>query len=167
MLKWIGSPFTTKINASKQVGFTKYYIDREVKEVFKSTGQKDSDGSELGVVVLKVIDHKVDIAELLESQRDTVGVDAYVKALALQGENINDFATVVNEKVNDFSEMPDTLADVMTAGDKAKAAFANMDPALKGNHTTIEGFLNSLTKESVDAYIKGRVEALIPKKEGE
>ena len=167
-LKWIGSPFTTRVDASKQVGFSKYYIDREVKEVFKSTGQKDADGSELGVVVLKVIDHKVDIAELLESQRDTVGVDAYVKALALQGENINDYATVIDqEKVNDFSKMPDTLADVMTAGDKAKAAFAKMDPALKGNHTTIEGFLNSLTKESVDAYLKGRIEALIPKKEGE
>ena len=69
------------------------------------------------------------------------------------------------EKVNDYSQMPDTLADVMMAGDKAKAAFANLDPALKGSHTTIEGFLNSLSKDIIEQYIKGKVEAAFPSQE--
>lgn len=163
------SPFITRINAPKKSDFDKYYIDREVKQVFKATGQKDENGNDLGVAVQVVIDKKIDIHELLESQRDTVGVDAYIKALTLQGENINDYSTFVEqENIQDFSQMPDTLADAMMLGDNAKRAFDKMDPALKGNHTTIEGFLNSLTKENVEAYIKGVIEAQIPKKvEGE
>ena len=162
------NPFVARVNCSKHGDFDKYYIDRQVITVFKSTGQKDEDGNDLGVAEQKVIDKKVDIQELLESQRDSVGVESYIKALTLQGENIDDYNTVIDsEKVNDFSEMPDSLAEVMLAGDRAKQAFANMDPALKGNHTTIEGFLNSLTKDSVDSYIKGRIEALTPKKDGE
>lgn len=161
------SPFTVRVNCSKQGNFDKYYIDREVITVFKSTGQKDEEGNDLGVAVQKVVDKKVDIQELLESQRDTVGVESYINALRLQGENIDDFNTQINDKVVDVSEMPDNLAGVMLAGDKAKAAFEAMDPALKGNHTTIEGFLNSLSQEAIDSYIKGRIEALAPKKEGE
>ena len=162
------SPFITRSDAPKKCDFDKYYIDREVKEIFKSTGQKDENGNELGVAVQKIVDKKVDIQELLDSQKDSVGVDAYIRALSLQGENINDFSTVVDDKVQDFSGMPDTLADAMMLGDNAKRAFDKMDPALKGNHTTIEGFLNSLTKENVEAYIKGVIEAQMPKKvEGE
>ena len=105
---------------------------------------------------------------MLESQRDTVGVDSYIRALSIQGDNINDFGTLVNDNVVDFSNCPDNLADTMLLGDKAKAAFEGLDPELKGNHTTIEGFLNSLTQESLDSYLKAKIEALMPsKKEGE
>ena len=159
-------PFGVRINAPAKTDFDKYYDDITYKEVFKKTGQVDDDGEELGVLEVKAIVKKVDISELINSQADQVGVAAYMKALAVQGDSIDNYATQVNmEKINDFSEMPDRLADVMTAGDKAKEVFANMDPALKGSHTTIEGFLNSLSKDSIDAYIKGRIEALTPKKE--
>ena len=162
------SPYTVSFNASRQTGFDKYYYDISEKEVFKGTGQKDENGDELGVIETKFIVKKIDINELLESQRDSVGVESYVRALSLQGETINDYNTVVSDKIDDFSNMPDTLAEVLTAGDKAKAAFANMDPELKGGHTTIEGFLNSLSKEVIDKYIAGKLEALNPvKKEGD
>lgn len=161
-------PFTTRVNASKQVDFDQFYDDISEKVIFKSTGQKDSDGNDLGVAETILVIKKVDIHELLESQRDSVGVDAYIKALTLQGENINDYNTQVGEGVNDYSQFPETLADAMTLGDKAKAAFANMDPELKGGHTTIDGFLNSLSKEVIDKYIAGKLQALEPaKKEGE
>lgn len=162
------NPFVARVSCSKQSNFDKYYIDRQIITVFKATGQKDDDGCELGVAEQKVIDKKIDVDEFIESQRDSVGVEAYIRALTNQGENIDDYNTVVDpENINDFSEMPDSLAEVMLAGDRAKAAFANMDPALKGGHTTIEGFLNSLSQDSIDAYIKGRIEALTPKKEGD
>lgn len=161
------SPFITRIDAPKKSDFDKYYIDRDVKTVFKSTGQKDADGHELGVSKDIIVDKKVDIRELLESQRDTVGVASYMKALALQGDSIDNYATQVNDKVDDYSQFPDTLAEAMTLGDKAKEAFGNLDPALKGGHTTIEGFLNSLSKDSVENYIKGVIEAQMPKKEGD
>lgn len=158
-------PFGTYKNYEGKKDFDKYYLDVTEKEVFKDSGEKDEEGNSLGVVEKKLIVKKIDIQEMLNSQADSVGVESYMRALALQGENINDYNTIVDDKVQDFSQMPETLADVMTAGDKAKAAFANLDPALKGNHTTIEGFLNDLTQEKIDGYIKGRVEALTPKQE--
>lgn len=150
--------------------FDKYYLDVSEKEVFKSTGEKDPEtGEDLGVIEKKLIVKKIDIHDYLESQRDSVGVEAYVKALTLQGQSIDDFHTDVNDGVDDFSQMPDTLEGVLTAGDKAREVFDNLDPALKGSHTTIEGFLNSLTQESLDSYIKSRIEALTgsSNKEGE
>lgn len=162
------SPFKACFNASRQEGFDKYYYEIQEKTVFKSTGQKDDDGNDLGVADTVYIAKKIDIHDFLESQRDSVGVESYVRALALQGENIDDYNTQVGEKVDDYSEMPDTLADVMMAGDNAKKAFADLDPELKGGHTTIEGFLNSLSKDVIDKYIAGKLEALNPaKKEGE
>lgn len=161
------SPFITRIDAPTQSDFDKYYFDIKEKDVFKKVSV-DADGEELGVIEKKFIVKKIDINEYLESQRDSVGVEAYMKALAIQGDSIENYNTVIDkDKVVDFSQMPDTLAEVLTAGDKAKEAFANMDPALKGNHTTIEGFLNSLSKDVIDAYIKGKVDAALPKQEVE
>ena len=159
-----------RIEASKQDNFDKYYLDVTEKEVFKPSGEVDPDTNDpLGTIEKKLIIKLIDIQEFLESQRDSVGVEAYMRNLALQGQSIDEFNTVVDDSVQDFSQMPDTLADVMMAGDNAKRAFDAMDPALKGSHTTIEGFLNSLTQESIDSYIKGRIEALTPSsnKEGE
>lgn len=157
------SPFSTLIEAPAQTDFDKYYYDISEKEVFVESGEVDPDtGDRLGVSEKKYIAKKIDIVEFLNSQADSVGVDSYIQALALQGDSIDNYGTQVNDEVADFSKMPDTLAEVLTSADDAKRAFAEMDPALKGSHTTIEGFLNSLTQESIDAYIKSRVEALVP-----
>ena len=168
--KVLRSPFIDRFTSSKQSDFDKYYDEIEYKEVYRKAGV-DAQGEEFGVIEIKPIVKKKDIAEFINSQADTVGVDAYMRALVVQGDCIDNFNTYVDmEKVNDYSEMPETLADVMTSGDKAKEAFAKLDPALKGSHTTIEGFLGSLTQETVDAYIKGKVDAYLPKevvKEGE
>ena len=160
--------FLVRKDYEGQKDFDKYYYEVSEIDVFKESGQVDPDtGDKLGVIEKKVVSKKIDIDEFIQSQADSVGVDAYVRALALQGESINDYNTVVSDEIDDYSKMPDTLADVMMAGDRAKAAFDAMDPALKGSHTTIEGFLNGLSQESLDAYIKARVDALVPKKEGD
>lgn len=163
-------PFGTFKTYEGKKDFDKYYLDVTEKEVFKSTGEKDPEtGEDLGVIEKKLIIKKIDIEEFLEAQRDAVGVQAYIKALGLQGQSIEDFHTDVGDGVDDFSQMPDTLEGVLTAGDKARELFDSLDPALKGSHTTIEGFLNSLTQESLDSYIKSRIEALtgLSNKEGE
>lgn len=159
-------PFMSRKTYEGKKDFDKYYLDVEEKIVFKDTGEVDLEtGDKLGVSESKLVIKKIDIQERLNAEAKTVGVDAYVKALALQGEDISSYATEVGDKVQDFSNMPETLAETLTMGDKAKEAFAKLDPALKGNHTTLEGFLNSLTQESIDNFIKGRVAALVPEKE--
>lgn len=159
------SPFLTRMNYEGQKDFDKYYYEISEKEVFRDSGEVDPDtGDRLGVVEKKFVVKKIDIAEYLQSQAESVGVESYIRSLSLQGENIEDYHTEVDmEHVVDYSQMPDTLADVLTAGDRAKQAFANLDPALKGSHTTIEGFLNGLSKEVVDSYLKSKLEALSPK----
>lgn len=165
--KWRG-PFLTSSEATGTGNFDKYYYEITEKEVFKESGEVDPDtGEKLGTIEKKFIAKKIDINEYLNSQRDSVGVESYVKALTLQGVDINELNTVVDDKVQDFSQMPDTLADVMLAGDRAKKVFENMDPSLKGDHTTIEGFMNSLNQEVIDKYIASRIEALTGKKKVE
>jgi len=163
--KMLKSPFTDRFTSSKQSDFDKYYNDIEYKEVYRKAGI-DVEGEEYGVIETKGIVKKRDIAEYINSQADTVGVEAYMRALSVQGDSIENYNTQIDmENVDDFSHLPDTLADVMTSGDKAKEAFAKLDPALKGGHTTIEGFLGALTQEKLDAYIRGKVDAYLPKKE--
>ena len=167
--KSVFSPFISRIDAPKKTDFDKYFLDIELKDIYRKAGI-DQDGEEFGSIEHKVIVKKRDISDYINSQADTVGVAAYIRALAVQGESIDDYSTSVDEKVVDYSDLPDSLAEVMLVGDRAKEAFANMDPALKGSHTTIEGFLNSLSKDVIDAYIKGKVDAAFPKeapKEGE
>lgn len=174
MEKKPNSPFLIRKTYKGRDDFDKYYLDVTEKEVFKATGEVDPEtGEQLGVVEKKLVIKKRDIQEYLEAQRDTVGVNSYIRSLALQGDDISTFSTSVDEKVDDFSQFPDTLAGVLQAGDRAKALFNSLDPELKGNHTTLEGFLGSLSKETVDKYIEARVASLIPaaqveqKKEGE
>ena len=168
--KTLKSPFIDRFTSSKQSDFDKYYDDIEYKDVYRKAGV-DAQGEEYGVIEVKAIVKKRDIAEYINSQADTVGVDAYMRALTVQGDSIDNYNTVVDEeKVIDYSNMTDSLAEVMTSGDKAKEAFAKLDPALKDGHTTIEGFLGSLTQEKLDAYIRGKVDSYLPKsevKEGE
>lgn len=159
------SPFITRKELSTKGDFDQYYQDISYKEIYRKVGV-DSDGEEYGVIEVKPIVKKKSIKELLEVEAQGVGVEAYMRALTAQGESLEDYNTVVDqEKVVDYSQMPDTLAEVLTAGDRAKEAFAKLDPALKGSHTTIEGFLNSLTSESIDSYIKGKIDAILPKQE--
>lgn len=159
------SPFTAFSSCESKKDFDKFYIDREVKEVFKKTGV-DEHGDEIGVVVKKVIDKKIDIHDYLESQRDSVGVESYIRALNVQGVDINDCATSISDSINDFSQCPDTLADTLMLGDRAKDAFNNLDPELKGDHTTLEGFLNSLSVETLEKFYKSKLGVVAPK-EGE
>ena len=159
--KWI-SPFLDRVTLSKHDEFDQYYLDVSYKEVYRKAGIDDN-GEEFGVIDVKPIVKKKSIKEVLDVEAKSVGIEAYMRALAVQGDSLENYNTLVDDGVIDYSNMPDNLADVLTAGDKAKSAFANLDPALKGNHTTIEGFLNSLSKETIDNYIKGKVDAAFPK----
>lgn len=151
-------PFGTRKTYEGKNDFDKYYLEVTEKEVFKESGEVDPDTKDkLGTIEKKLIVKKVKIAEFLDAQAETVGIAAYVRQLAVQGVDVNECSTNVDDKVQDFSMMPDNLADTLMVGDKAKEAFANMDPALKGKHTTIEGFLNSLSPEMLQDYIKSRI----------
>ena len=82
-------PFGVRIDAPAKTDFDKYYYEPEYKDVFKKTGV-DVDGDETGVIEQKCVIKKIDIAELINSQADSVGVEAYMKALLVQGVDINE-----------------------------------------------------------------------------
>lgn len=159
------SPFLRRVELSKHKDFDQYYAEVSYKEVYRKAGI-DEAGEEFGVIEVKPIVRKKSIKDLLAEEAKSVGVEAYMRALAVQGDSIENFNTVVDQdKIVDYSQMPESLAEVMTVGDVARKAFAELDPALKGSHTTIEGFLNSLSKETIETYIKGKIDAVLLKKE--
>ena len=97
------SPFITRIDAPKKSDFDKYYIDCVYKDIYRKVGI-DADGEEYGVLEVKAVEKKRDIAEYINSQADTVGVESYMKALAIQGVSGDDFFTNVDlDKVQDFT----------------------------------------------------------------
>lgn len=139
-----------------QKDFDKYYIDRVVKQVVKKTGEGEDDF----ILVDKVIETKRDIAKEIHAQSGDAGIDAYIRQYELIGEPIPD--VVVGEDVQDFTEMPETLADAVLLGERSRKLFASLPKDLVGKMSYDE-FISNFTQEKFDAYIS----SLMPPKEEE
>lgn len=151
------------IEIEKEVGFDKYYIDLELKEVFKKTGV-DSNGDEIGIAEIKVIESKRDIKEFINSQNDDVGIEAYLRKLAIQGIELGN--TKVNDDIIDLTHAPTDLIEAAAIGDNAKKLFNSLDPALTQGKS-YQDFMTSLSNEILKAYIdKKTAESVTAKTEG-
>lgn len=128
-----------------QGNWDKYYIDYIVKDVVVKTGDGEEDFS----IEKKIIESKRDIRQTIQADAQNAGIVAYLKQTALTGEipNIH-----VSDEIQDFSKMPDNLADALKVADKTKEAFNSIDPALRGNSSIVE-FLQSITPEKLKKYI--------------
>lgn len=139
-----------------QKDFDKYYIDRTVKQVVKKTGEGEDDF----ILVEKVIETKRDISKVINAQAGDVGIEAYLKNYELSGEPIPDVN--VGDEVQDFTNMPDSLAEAILLGEKSRKLYDSLPSELKGK-MGIEEFVSSFTNEMFDAFI----EKLFSKKEPE
>lgn len=146
--------FTVLKSFEGQKDFDKYYIDRVIKQVVQKTG----DGEDDFILVDKVVETKRDIAQVINAQADEVGVDAYLRPYLASGEQIP--AVQVSDNISDFTQFPETLAEVAAVGELARANFNKLDPKLtKGK--SYEEFITSMTQEAFTEYLK----SFIPKKE--
>lgn len=130
---------------SSQKDFDKYYIDYEVKKVARKTG----DGEDDFVIEDKVIVHRRLISEVVNAEADQVGVEAYLRRLALSGESIPDVVT--SDEVVDYTKFPQTTAEQMKMQDNALAAFEKLPKELTQG-MTYEQFLQSDIQKLLDDY---------------
>lgn len=140
--------------------FDKYYIDREIKQVVKKTGE----GEEDYILIDKVIETKRDIDKVINAQASDVGIEAYLKNYEVTGEAMPD--VVVSEDVQDFTNMPGSLAEAALLGEKSRKLFASLPADLKGK-MTYEEFVTSFTNEMFDAFIAKMQPKAEEKKDGE
>lgn len=143
-----------------QGNFDKYYIDRTVKQVVKKTGEGEDDY----ILVDKVIETKRDIDKVIQAQASDVGIEAYLKNYQIQGEEVPD--VVVTDDIQDFTEMPESLADAVLFGERSRKLFDSLPKELKGK-MGYEEFISSFTNEMFDAFIeKMKPQPVEEKKEG-
>lgn len=129
-----------------QKDFDKYYIDRVIKQVVKKTGEGEDDY----ILVDKVIETKRDIAKEIHAQAGDAGIEAYIRQYEMIGEPIPDVQ--VDDNIQDFTNMPESLADAVLLGEKSRDLFASLPKELVGK-MSYEDFIANFTQEKFDAYI--------------
>lgn len=139
-----------------QDNFDKYYIDKTIKKVVRKIG----DGEDDFIIEDKIVESKRDIAEEIHAQAGDAGIDAYIRQYEKIGEPIPEVE--VTDDVQDFTEMPESLADAVLLGETSRQLYASLPKELRGK-MSYEEFITSFTQEKFDAYIA----SLIPPKEEE
>lgn len=133
-----------------QKDFDKYYIDRVVKQVVKKTGEGEDDF----ILADKVIETKRDIAKEIHAQAGDAGIDAYIRQYEVMGEPIPDVK--VTEDVQDFTNMPGSLADAVLLGETSRKLYDSLPSELKGK-MSMDEFISSFTQEKFDSFIASLV----------
>lgn len=129
------------------------YVDREIKPVVKKTGE----GEEDYVIINKVVETKRSVKDTIESQADDAGLEAYMKTYEMSGEVPPQ--VVVHDGVDDYSQMPESMAEAAAIGEQAQQAFKQLDPELtKG--LSLGEFLGFITNEKVKDFYKSKEEKL-------
>lgn len=138
--------------------FDKYYIDNEVHDVVKKTG----DGEEDFIVIKKLVLKKRDIKEVINASASEVGVENMINRLARSGESLPN--VVVGEDVIDTTRMPSNLAEAIQFGEEARKKFEALPKELV-NGRSYEEFIKTCSASEVLAYYQEKEKANKPNDE--
>ena len=148
-------------NYDGQKDFDTDYVSIEVKKVARKVGPSDTDY----VLEDTYIEHRENIAELINSQAGDSGIDAYLKPFKDLGEPLPNVQ--VGDEISDFTNMPEDLEGAADLGKNLVKTFADLDPELKGGAKTPEEFLANFTKEKFNEYLQKKVAEFNSVKESE
>ncbi|QCS36571.1 hypothetical protein [Capybara microvirus Cap3_SP_468] len=141
-----------------QSDFDQYYFENEVVKKFVKTGV-DNEGDDVGYIQEKVIVHKRLIKDVVAQDADSVGVEPYLKMMALSGQSLPDVS--FTDEINDFTQFPEDVGDAMRLGDKANALYASLPEEIRRNYT-LDQFMQSDYEKIVSDYLalkKAEIEA--------
>lgn len=149
--------FAVRKTYTSDIVWDKYYIDREIVQVVKKTGEGETDF----VIENKVIETKRDIAQVIAADACNAGIDSYLALYEQSGLPLP--PVTVSDEIADFSEAGENLAEAIDIGKTVQKAFNNLDPELKAGRS-IEGFINSITDEEVKKYClaKAGIKDVVP-----
>lgn len=134
-----------------QKDFDETYKSVEIKKRVKKVG----DGDEDFIIEEYEVVTETPIREVIDSQKDSVGIEAFMKPYILSGESLP--GVEVSKEVQDFTRFPEDPADVIKVGDDMMKAFMSIDPSLRGDAKSPEEFLKTFTQDKFNAWLKSKV----------
>lgn len=144
------NPFISYEEVPQEKGFDKYYIDYEIKNKVKKTGEGDEDY----VIEPVIIEHKRLIKEVVNAEVSDVGVEAYLKRLAASGESLPDvgYSDISKAPIVDTTKFPETTGDFVKMSNDAKARFAKLPRELT-NGMSYEEFISADMSKLISSYL--------------
>lgn len=156
--KKLNSPFSPNgVKHPGLSGFEDYYESISIVDVVKKTGEGENDF----VITKKVVVEKTPIQEVVDADKDNVGVYSILAQFAKTGDD----SLLPYEKEGhnvDLVGAPESLMEMKEKGVAAEKMFASLPKGLRGD-LDMNAFVSSFTNEQFDAFIK----ALVARKEKE
>lgn len=154
------NPFTSRMDAYEgQKDFDQHYKSIKIIDVVKKTGEGEDDY----IIEKKVIEDLQPIKDVVEADRESVGVENIIKQVLRTG----DTSLLPVDKGNDFVDLvgaPENLMELKALGQKAEKDFEALPGELKGD-LDMAAFVNSMSQEKFDAFIKAVKDRASQKKE--
>ena len=131
----------------KEKDFDKDYKSIKIVDVVKKTGDGENDF----IIEKKVIEEFTPIKDVVEADRDTVGVDNIIKQVLRTGDT--SLLPVDKGECNvDLVGAPETLMDLKQLGVEAEKGFNSL-PSELTNGLDMVSFINSMSQEKFDAFV--------------
>lgn len=130
--------------------FDEYYIKRKIRQV-----PVPVDDNETGYVLeLKVIDDKEDIKQVINSQADSVGLEAMLAKYERTGDpSVLPQPVNATDQIQDFTKLPQDNAEYFEYIHALAAKFESLPLELRKD-MTINDFMKQLTDKQVDDYLQ-------------
>ena len=143
-------------------GLTGFETDyKSIKIVDKVV--KTGDGDQDFVIVKDVIEEKTPIQEVIDADKESVGVYNIIKQVIRTGDT--SLLPVDTGECNvDFVGAPEDLMEVKQLGIDAEKKFASLPKELTKN-LDMKNFINNLSQEQFDAFVKAVADRSSGKKE--
>lgn len=161
------NPFISYEEVPQEKGFDKYYVDYEIRNKVKKTGEGDEDY----VIEPVIIEHKRLIEEVVNAEVSDVGVEAYLRRLAVSGESLPDvaYSDISKAPVVDTTKFPETTGDFVKMTNSARERFSKLPRELTQG-MSYEEFVNADMSKLISSYlnkIKSRTEKVGDEKKGD
>lgn len=165
--KKVINAFNCTFTAKGKDNFDKDYIDRVVVPYIEKVGPNDTDF----IVRHRVIDKKKPIKEVVNAEKDQVGVYNVLRQLAREHgqEAVNDyikngpkFDDINAAPVMDISDMPTTLAEAFDKQKELDAIYAELPKDLKKGMSVSE-FFKKVKPEDIQKYYSDKAKEIYNK----
>ena len=145
----ITNPFTAFREPYKGQGdFDTHYKSIKIIDVVKKTGEGENDF----IIEKKVVEDLQPIKDVVEADRDSVGVENIIKQVLRTGDT--SLLPVDDGKCNvDLVDAPENLMELKQMAVNAESKFKALPPELVDG-MDMTSFVNSMSQEKFDAFIK-------------
>lgn len=131
-----------------QKDFDEYYEDIKIIDSVKKVG----DGEDDYIIVKKVVKSKRKIQDVIDADKDSVGVENIIKQVLRTGDTSLLPVDTGNCNV-DLVGVPENLMELKQTAVDAEKAFKELPPELTDG-LDMASFVNNMSQEKFDAFIK-------------